>query len=159
MPEAAQNTTTGQSNDPLRSYNWKVLIGGQLVGSFIQCSGLDVVVDAIDYYEGGSPYARKIPGRAHYAPITLEYGLTTDTAMWDWMKASVAQKQLAGPGQYGPDRKDVSIVMTNPDGSKILQWNLHQAWPSRWRGKPLDAASSQIAIVVLELSFDYADQD
>jgi phage tail-like protein len=157
MPETA-NTATGQSKDPLRAYNWKINIGGQVVGSFIQCSGLDITVDSIDYYEGGSPHARKIPGRAHFAPIVLEQGLTTDTGMWDWMKASVAQKQLGAPGQYGPERKDVSIVMTNPDGSPILRWDLHQAWPSRWRGKPLDAASSQVAIIVLELTFDYAEQ-
>jgi phage tail-like protein len=159
MPEAAPTAsrTTGQRVDPIRNYTWKIFIDKQAVGDFVQCSGLDISVDSMDYYEGGSPYARKVAGRTHYAPITLEYGLTRDRSLWDWMQNSV--KQNSGD-QQGPVRKDVAIVMLSPDGStELLRWNLFAAWPSRLRAKPLDAASSQYAVLVLELSFDYAEQD
>jgi phage tail-like protein len=153
-PQAPAGAQPGQAVDPIRNYNWKILIGGQQVADFVRCSWLEIVVDTIDYCEGGSPYPRKIPGRTHYPPITLEYGLTQSKVLWDWMQESVKQ------GPQGPHRQDVSIVMFGPDGNEhLLQWNLHGAWPSRWHGRPLDASMSQIAIASLELSFDYAEQD
>lgn len=159
MPEAqkapqAPSGAPGQSGDPIRNYTWKILIDGQQSGDFILCSGLEITVDTIDYYEGGSPHARKIPGRTHYAPIKLERGLTQSRELWDWAQESVKQ------GPQGPHRKNVSIVMVGPNGADhLLQWNLHDAWPSGWAAKPLDAANSQIAVFSLELSFDYVEQD
>jgi len=156
MAEAqkAPQSSSGQPVDPIRNYSWKILIGGQQVGSFILCSGIDIAVDSIDYYEGGSPHARKIPGRVRYAPITLEYGLTQSRDFWDWSQKSVKQ------GSQGPDRKNVSIVLLGPDGNEhLLQWNLFNAWPSRLKAKPMDAALSQFLVVSLELTFDYAEQD
>lgn len=161
MAEAAQKTSQsspgaqpGQVVDPIRNYAWKILIGGQEVGSFILCSGIDITVDSIDYYEGGSPHARKIPGRVYYAPITLEYGLTQSRRLWDWMDKSAKQ------GPQGADRQNVSIVLLGPDGNEhLLQWNLYNAWPSKLKAKPMDAALSQFLVVSLELTFDYAEQD
>jgi phage tail-like protein len=153
-PQSSMGAQPGQSVDPIRNYAWKILIGGQQVGSFILCSGIDIAVDSIDYYEGGSPHARRISGRVSYAPITLEYGLTPSRDIWDWMQKSVKQ------GPQGAERKNLSIVMLGPDGNEhLLQWNLYNAWPSRLKAKPMDAALSQFLVVSLELTFDYAEQD
>lgn len=134
-------------SDPYRAYEFKLLIDGVTEGHFTECSGLGVKVDAIRYREGGnSQVVRRIPGQVEYADVTLRYGLTSSSELWDWFLTSVR-------GEV--ERKNVSIVMLDADGvTEVLRWNLLNAWPAEWRGAMLDALSHEVAIESLTLVFD-----
>ena len=136
-----------EQSDPYRAYEFKLLIDGVTEGHFTECSGLGVKVDAIRYREGGnSQVVRRIPGQIEYADVTLRYGLTSSTELWDWFLTSVR-------GEV--ERKNVSIVMLDADGvTEVLRWNLFSAWPAEWRGAMLDALSHEVAIESLTLVFD-----
>lgn len=159
MPEPAE-TPSEQSGaspaaggwlDPFRAYNFKLEVQGVTEGHFTACSGLRISVEAIRYREGGtSQVVRRLPGQVDYGDITLRYGLTTSTELWEWFLTAV---------QGRVERRNVSIVMLDPDGvSEVLRWNLINAWPSEWCGAPLDALSNAAAIESLTLVFETLDR-
>ncbi len=135
------------NNDPYRAYNFKLIIQGVTEGHFTECTGLGVKVEAIKYREGGNnQVVRRIPGRVEYDDVTLRYGLTDSRDLWDWLMTAVN-------GEV--ERKNVSVAMLGPEGSEeVLRWDLINAWPSEWRGAPLDALSHEMAIESLVLVFD-----
>jgi phage tail-like protein len=133
--------------DPYRAYNFKLDITGVTEAHFTECSGLGVRVTPIEYREAGNnQVVRHIPGPVEYAAVTLRYGLTSSRELWDWMLTAV---------QGRVERKNVSIIMVDSEGAQeVMRWNLVDAWPSGWRGAPLDALSQEIAIEDLVLVFD-----
>jgi len=138
--------------DPLGNYNFRIQMGGVEAGHFTECSGLHIDVEAIPYREGGlNQIVHRLPGRVEYGDVELRYGLTSSTELWAWMQTVVAGKT---------ERKDVSIIMLETDGStETLRWNLSGAWPSRWRGAPMDAMGREVAIESLTLVFDTVNRE
>lgn len=159
MPDAAEKApeqpqsgaTPGVFNDPYRAYNFKLEIQGVAEGHFTSCSNMAIEVDAIEYREGGTgQVVHRLPGRVHYEPITLRYGLTASTDLWDWMMTAV---------KGTVSRKNVSIVILDADGAtEVMRWDLVNAWPSTWRGAMLDALCHEAAIEELTLVFETLDR-
>jgi phage tail-like protein len=143
-PEApAAEAQPGAWVDPFRAYNFKLVIQGVTVGHFVKCSGLGVRIDAIRYREGGGNVVHQIPGQVIIDPVTLEYGLTSSTELWTWFMTGVQGKI---------ERRNVSILMLDPDDiTEVLRWDLINAWPSEWRGAPLDAMAREVAVESLSL--------
>ncbi len=137
----------GQRFDPFRAYNFKLQIDGINEAHFTQCSGIGVKVNAIRYREGGeAQIVHQLVGPVEYAEVTLKYGLSISPDLWNWFQKSV---------EGTPDPKHVSIVMLGPGGvGERLRWNLNDAWPSEWRGAPLDALGREIAIESLTLVYE-----
>ena len=149
MPEttAAPAAQPGNWVDPLRAYNFKLLINGVTEGHFTEVTGLGVRVERISYREGGSnAVVRAIPGRVTYAAVTLRFGLTSSQELWDWLMSAVEGRVT---------RRNVSVVMLDASGSaEVLRWNLINAWPQEWYGAPLDAQSQSLAIETLVLAHE-----
>lgn len=154
MPEAAQSATSAPSGaqpgtfvDPFRAYNFKLQIQGVTEGHFTELSGLEVEVHPIRYREGGAgQVVHVIPGPVTYGDVTLRYGLTASSELWQWMLGAV---------RGSVQRRNVSILMLDSTGNvEVVRWDLTNAWPSRWRGAPLDALNREIAIESLTLVFE-----
>lgn len=154
MPEAAQSNQPSSSGaqpgtfiDPYRAYNFKLQIQGVTEGHFTQCSGLEVEVQPIRYREGGaSQVVHVIPGPVSYGDVTLSYGLTSSIELWQWLTSAV---------QGSVQRRNVSILMLDSTGAtEVMRWDLTNAWPTRWRGAPLDALNREIAIESVTLVFE-----
>jgi phage tail-like protein len=137
----------GSFKDPYRSYNFKLVIQGVAEGHFTECINMGIQVEAISYREGGtSQVVHRLPGPVQYGDVTLRYGLTTSTEIWQWFMSAVKGKV---------ERKNVSIVMLESDGStEALRWDLINAWPSSWRGAQLDAMGREAAIEEITLVFE-----
>jgi phage tail-like protein len=133
--------------DPYRSYNFKLEIQGVTAGHFTECSGLGIRVDAIKYREAGSGgVVHRIPGQVDYGDVTLSYGLTQSHELFDWFLTAI---------EGNPQRKNVSVLMLDSSGvNEVLRWDLINAWPSAWRGAPLDALGQEIAIESVTLVFE-----
>ncbi len=133
--------------DPYRAFNFKVMIGGEAVAHFIEVSAPSIEVATVEYREGGQAQAmHKMPGITTYDDLTLRYGLTDSTVMWDWFMATVH-------GQV--ERKNVSIVLLDAAGAAaVLQWDLIAAFPRRWTGAALRATSREVAIEEIVLAFE-----
>ncbi len=144
---AESGAQPGVFNDPYRAYNFKLVIQGVTEGHFTACSGLGIKVQVIKYREGGTnQVVHCIPGQVEYADITLRYGLTSSHVIWDWLLAAVAGRV---------ERKNVSILMLDSEGAgEVMRWDLINAWPTEWRGAPLDALNREVAIETLTLVYE-----
>ncbi len=134
-------------NDPYRSYNFKLEIGGIAEGHFTECSGLGVKIEPIAYREAGNhQLVRHIPGPVDYSAVTLKYGVTKSRELWDWLMKSA---------EGNVQRRNVSIVLLDSQGdNEVMRWNLVDAWPSEWQGAALNASEKALAIETLTLMFD-----
>jgi len=149
MPDVVATPAAQPGNwvDPLRAYNFKLLVNNVTEGHFTEVTGLGVQVERISYREAGNnAVVRAIPGRVTYASVTLRYGLTASNDLWDWLMSTVEGRV---------SRRNVSIVMLDTAGStEVLRWNLISAWPQEWYGAPLDAMSRELAIETLVLAHE-----
>jgi len=133
----------GDRNDPYRTHSFIVEFDGIGRGGFRECTGLDTSQDPVDYREGTDPLTmRRLPGLVKYTNITLKWGITDDTELWDW-------RQKAMDGKV--ERKNGSIVLLDDTGTEKLRWNFHAGWPSKWTGPSLNATSNEVAIETLEI--------
>lgn len=134
-------------NDPYRSYNFKLEIGGVAEGHFTECSGLSVKIEPIAYREAGNhQLVRHIPGPVDYTTVTLKYGVTKSRELWDWLMKSA---------EGNVERRNVSILLLDSQGdNEVMRWNLVDAWPSEWQGAALNASEKSLAIETLTLVFD-----
>jgi phage tail-like protein len=146
-PQApASAAQPGQWVDPYRAYNFKLVIQGVTLGHFVQCTGLGVRVQPIRYQEGGGHTVHQIPGPVDFGDVTLRYGLTSSTELWTWFMAGVEGRV---------ERRNVSVLLlATDDVTEVTRYDLINAWPSVWRGAPLDAMSREIAIESLTLVFE-----
>ena len=146
-PEApAAAAQPGVWIDPYRAYNFKLVIQGVTMGHFVECTGLGVRVAALRYQEGGGHVVHRIPGPVDYGDVTLRYGLTSSTELWTWFMTGV---------EGHVERRNVSVLMLDTDDvTEALRWDLINAWPSEWRGAPLDALGREVAIESMTLVFE-----
>ena len=153
-PAAAQSgATPGLFIDPYRAYSFKLLVGGSMVEAhFTRCTGLGMRVEPIPYAEGGSSKIYHVPGRTRCEPVTLQYGLTSSHALWDWMN-SITKGTVPMP------RKNIQILLLDPDGiTEKVRWALNNAWPCAWRGASLDALAGEVAIESVEFIYETVER-
>jgi phage tail-like protein len=101
--------------DPFKNFKFRIKWDGKYVAGLSKMSALKRTTEVIEWREGGDPsYIHKMPGRTRYEPITLESGLTHDTAFEAW--ANLVFTYGAGAGgemSLKKFRKDVIIDVFN----------------------------------------------
>jgi phage tail-like protein len=135
---------TGQRIDPFRGFNFLVELDGIAQASFTECTGLGSTTEVIENREGGDNVTvRKLPGKTSYSDISLKWGMTSSTELWDW-------RQQITDGNVV--RKNGSIVMFDlTNKTEVARWNFLRAWPSRFEGPPLNARGNEVAVNTLVL--------
>jgi phage tail-like protein len=117
--------------------------GKQLLGTFLDVSGIAVEYQTYDYEEGGNNrFVHKLRGRLRQQNLTLKSGLTDQTVLLDWV---LQRGQLAGP-------QDVHVAFTSPDGSTLRAFGFHAGVPVRWTGPTADIAANAVATESLEIA-------
>ncbi len=136
---------TGQRNDPYRSCNFLVEIGGIAVGGFSDVSGLQVETEVKEYREGGeNSYIHKLAGPTRYSQnLILKNGFTGDSTLWDWYR-----KNRDG----AVEKKTGSIVFLDMAGAEMARYNFYDAYPVKWIGPNLNAMRAEVAVETLELA-------
>jgi phage tail-like protein len=117
------------------------------VAGVSKVGGLKRTTQMIPYNEGGKALTLKGLGRTSYDPITLERGVTHDSAFVDW--ADCAQKLDQGhPTQNLVNlRRDIHLVLLNEQGQQVHRYNVHDAWVSEYQAmSDLDAGANAVVI-------------
>jgi phage tail-like protein len=137
----------GKRVDPFRAFNFLIEIDGIAQASFTECTGLESTTEIIENREGGdNTTVRKLPGKTSYTDITLKWGLTDSTELWDWRQQIVSGNVV---------RKNGSIVIYDlANRAEVARWNFDRAWPTRFEGPALNARGSDIAIATLVLAHE-----
>lgn len=130
------------------------------VAGVSKVSGLKRTTQVIEHRDGSNPLTVKGFGRTSYDPITMERGLTHDTAFRDW--ADTAQKLDNGhPIQDLPNlRRDIHIVLHNEQGQPVHRYTVHNAWVAEYQAMPdLDAGANAVAIEHIKVEHQGWEKD
>jgi phage tail-like protein len=130
--------------DPFRNFRFRLEIDGITQAGFSEVTGIERTVEPIDYRVGNDPtHVRKLPGMTKYSPITLKWGVTDSTELYDWHEEII---------NGVIKRKSLSITLVNEDGKDGARWEVSEAWPSKYHGADLNAKGNDVGIETLELA-------
>jgi phage tail-like protein len=141
---------TAQRVDPYRGFRFLVEIDGIVQAGFSECSGFGSNVEVVEYREGGDAgTVRKLPGKASYPDITLKWGVTDSSELYQWHRAAL-------DGQI--QRKNGSIILLDDQNQEKVRWNFFNAWPSKYDGPDFSAKGNDIAIDSLTVSCERVER-
>ena len=138
---------TGDRHDPVLAFCFAVEISGLIVAGFSEVSGLQAEIEVQEYREGGlNEYTHKRAGPVKYpSNLTLKKGITDSSELWSWYRDVMSGKI---------QRKPVDVVLMNSAGDEWRRWKLQNAYPVKWTGPDMKAATSEIAVETLELAHE-----
>lgn len=146
--------------DPYRNFRFRVKWDGLYVAGLTKMGALKRTTEMVEFREAGENItSRKLPGKTTYQAVTLEAGVTYDTAFEDWANLvnDFASHSITSLGDF---RKNVTLEVFNEAGQKALSYNLYRAWVSEYQALPdLDAGANAVAITTLKLEFEWFDRD
>lgn len=158
----AEFTVNPTRHDPYKNFKFQVKWDGQYVAGISKVTGLKRATAVIKHRAGGDPStSRKSPGLTEYDPITLERGITEDTAFEQWMgKVWRLGAGLGSEVSLKDFRKDIIIELYNEAGQKVQAYNVYRCWVSEYQAMPdLDANSAAIAIQHIKLENEGWERD
>lgn len=130
--------------DPYRAYNFLVEIEGIIAGGFSEVSGMSIQTE-IERKTFGGENDREYTfiKSTKYTDITLKHGLTDMDLLWSWYDDVIKGKV---------ERKNGSIYLLDHAGLPAMWWDFYEAYPIKWDGPALNAASSTVATETLVLA-------
>jgi phage tail-like protein len=159
MPQFAVNA---DRFDPYKNFKFRVKWDGRYVAGISKVSALSRMTEVVEHREGGDPSTvRKSPGQTKYEPITLERGVTHDTAFEQW--ANKVWNYGSGPGgevSLKDFRKPVMLEVYNEAGQLALRYNIFRCWVSQFDATAeLDASGNAVLIQTLKLENEGWERD
>lgn len=146
--------------DPYRNFRYKVKWDGQYVAGLSKMGALKRTTEMTEWHEAGENItSRKLPGKTKYEAVTLEAGVTYDTAFEDWANQvnDFASHSITSLGDF---RKNVIVDVFNEAGVKVLSYVLYRAWASEYQALPdLDANANAVAITTLKVEYEWFERD
>ena len=156
---ARMNASTNRF-DPYRNFRFKVKWDGQYVAGLSKMGALKRTTEMTEWHEAGENIvSRKLPGKTKYEAVSLEAGITYDTAFEDWANLvnDFASHSITSLGDF---RKNVTVDVFNEAGLKVLSYNLYRAWVSEYQALPdLDAGANAVAITTVKLEYEWFERD
>jgi phage tail-like protein len=146
--------------DPYKNFRFRVKWDGRYVAGVSKVSALKRNTEVVEHREGGDPHApRKSPGRTTYEAITLERGVTHDSAFEDW--ANMAWNiETMGPASIENFRKDLVIELVNEKGIPVIAYKVRRCWVSEYQALPeLDASNPGIGLQYIKLENEGWERD
>jgi phage tail-like protein len=133
----------GIRRDPYSGYNFIVAIEGIITAGFTEVSGLSMETEFETLKEGGvNDYVHKLPTGTKYTDITLTRGLV-DWELWAWYRMNV---------RGWVKKKSGTICLLDHSGSPVFMWFFFDAFPIKWEGPTLNAATNTVATEKLVLT-------
>ena len=151
----AQFVVNPHRTDPYKNFKFRVQWEGRYTAGVSKVSALKRTTETVGWRDGGG-LSRRIqsPGKTRFEPITLERGITHDTAFEDW-----ANQVFSMDGDRGVSlrhlRKDISIELYNLSGQLVIRYNVFRCWVSEYQALPELDASSEGEIAFERLVLDH----
>jgi phage tail-like protein len=138
--------------DPYRNFKFRIKFGTQYVAGLSKCSALKKTTEMTEWRSGGDPStSHKMPGKTSYEAITLEAGLTHDTAFEDWANL-VNHFESDADMSLKDFRRNVTIEVLNLQGVPVMSYNVYRCWVSEYQALPeLDATGNAVAIQTIKI--------
>jgi len=146
--------------DPYKNFKFRVKWDGKYVAGITLVSPLVRTTDAVVSRSGSEPSNPRIsPGLTTFTSITLERGLTHDTAFEQW--ANLAYNFQGDAAMSLKEfRKDINIDLFNLQGSLVMSFRVYRCWVSEYQALPvLDANANCVAIERIVLQHEGWERD
>ncbi len=162
LPRMSEFPANPMRLDPYKNFKFRVKWDGRYIAAISRVTGLMRSTEVVEHREGGDPStSRKSPGLTQFGPITLERGLTNDTAFENW--ANQVWKLGAASGSevaLNEFRKDIYLEFCNEAGQLVRAYKIYRCWPSEYQALPdLDANSNAVAIEHIKLENEGWERD
>jgi phage tail-like protein len=158
----AEFTVNPSRFDPYKNFKFRVKWEGRYVAGLSKMSAMKRTTEIVTHREGGDPSSsRKSPGRTEYDAITLERGVTHDTAFQEW--ANKVWNFGAGASSevsLADFRKDIIIDVFNEAGQRVISYKVYRCWISEYTALPeFDANANAVAIQSMKLENEGWERD
>ncbi|OLF09772.1 phage tail protein [Actinophytocola xinjiangensis] len=137
--------------DALATHVFGVQLGGFMVESLQEISGLTVEEDVVEVYQvssTGKPMLRKQPGAQKGGEVTLTRGLDQSSEFTKWLTETLEKGAVASA------RQNITIEIKDTEGNSVRRMQLMNAWASKWEGPSLKAGESAAATEKVTLTFE-----
>ena len=158
----AEFTVNSTRFDPYKNFKFRLKWDGQYIAGVSKCSMLKRTTEVVKHREGGDPStSRKSPGRTEYDAITLERGVTHDTAFEYWAdKVWSLGAGLGSEVSLKDFRKDMILDIFNEAGQKAISYKIYRCWVSEYQAVPeFDANANAVAIQHIKLECEGWERD
>jgi len=157
-----QFTTNPGRFDPYKNFKFRVKWDGRYVAGVSRVSSLRRTTEVVEHREGGDPgTSRHSPGRTQYDAITLERGVTHDSAFEDW--ANQVFRLGVPPGgevALASFRKDIEIELDNEAGQLVIRYKVYRCWVSEYQAlRDLEADTSGVLLQSITLEHEGWERD
>lgn len=137
--------------DALSTHLFGVQLGGYLVESIQEVSGLTVEEDVVEVQQvtaEGKPLIRKQPGARKGGEVTITRGLDQSGEFTKWIKETLNN------GAVDTARQNLTIEIKDTKGETVRRIQLMQGWASKWEGPSLKAGESTPATEKVTITFE-----
>jgi phage tail-like protein len=137
--------------DALSTHVFGVQLGGYLVESIQEVSGLSVEEDVVEVKQvtsDGKQIIRKQPGGRQAGEVTIVRGLDKSSAFTDWIKETLNN------GAVNTARQNLTIEIKDSTSQTVRRIQLMQGWASKWEGPSLKAGDSSGATETVTITFE-----
>ena len=135
---------SGARNDPFPAFRFTITFDDLPPGGFTDCSGLQMETEVQDYMEGGlNTHTWKFASRTKQTALVLKRGIV-NKVLWDWYHDITIGKMKFRNG---------TITVFDHDGTtQVLEYQVLQAFPTKWVGSELSASQSNLAVETVEFA-------
>jgi phage tail-like protein len=85
-----------------------------------------------------------LSGQNKFGNVTLKWGITDSTSLYEWYRAVVDQGADA-------NKRNMAIILVDEVGSEKSRWDFTNAWPMKYKGTDFNAKNNDVAIETLEI--------
>lgn len=143
------DTTRQDQIWPMPKFHFEVDLDDELQNvAFQEVSGMDLETQIIEYRSSNVKTLStiKMPGLSKYGNVTMKRGIfVDDNAFWNWYKKLTTNTIKRGT---------VRIRLLDETGKTTMQWELHNAWPTKITSADLKSDNNEIAIDTLEIAHE-----
>lgn len=141
---------TSSRDDPFLGFRFTVRFDTLPPGGFSECSGLQMEAEVQDFNEGGmNTHSWKFFTRAKQANLVLKRGIV-NKVLWDWYQSLRQGKMIF--------RNGTILVFDATGTTPVMEFQVMQAFPTKWVGPDLNAMQNNVAVETLELAHQGLDR-
>lgn len=143
---------------PPSAFYFKVIFGKneERDTSFQDVSGIGPEIETEDVVEGGeNRFVHRLPKAVKHPKLVLKRGIApVDSPLVKWCKSV-----LEGGLSAAIETKELHVRLLNENKDPLRAWSFVNAYPIKWEIESFNSTKNEVAIEMIELSYDYSTRE
>ena len=126
-------------------YRFSIEIDGIEIDRFFECEGLEMAATVFEAEEGGyNTSTHKRIGQNRSPRLILKKCVNNNNELINWFQSNINDKF---------ERKSISVILMDSKLEEIKRWDLHRAFPYRWKCSTFDANDNSFLYEIIEIAY------